>query len=87
MSLAELDPNLGGNNGMCLECNSSDLLAYADNSEHFPEDGVARTLLSEDISYEHRRWDSDLVWLDVQAVPEPTFAFLLPSDPWTIFEK
>lgn len=72
MSLAELDPSLGGNNGVCLECNNGDVLAYADNSGHFPEDGVARTLLSEDINFEQGRWDSDLVWLSV----EPAFAHL-----------
>jgi hypothetical protein len=75
-SLAELDPSLGGNNGVCLECNSGDLLAYADNDGHFPEDGVARTLTPEDISFAHGRWDSDVAWLDVHAVPEPSFPFL-----------
>jgi hypothetical protein len=62
LALGELDPNDGGN--------PNDLLAYADsNNSAFPGDAVARLVTPGD---SHAgRWNSNLVSLDVQAVPEP----------------
>jgi len=69
LSLAELDPNLGGN--------PNDLLPYADNGGNFPGDGVARTILP--LDNKHGRWESNLSNATVtNAVPEPsTWAMLL----------
>ncbi len=71
LSLAELDPSLGGN--------PSDLLPYADTGGNFPADGVARTLLPSDTPFAHGRWESDLDLVDVEAVPEPGSLGLLLS--------
>ncbi len=68
LSLAELDPDLGGNPG--------DLLPYADTNGNFPADGVARTILPSDAPFAHGRWESDLVTVDVQSVPEPATSAL-----------
>jgi hypothetical protein len=65
LSLAELDPALGGN--------PLNLLPYADTGTDFPTDGVARTIFPDD--NKHGRWISNLDLVDVEAVPEPgTFA-------------
>jgi hypothetical protein len=61
LSLAELDPALGGN--------VADFLPYADTNGNFPGDGVARTILPNDNA--HGRWESNLVEVDVLTVPEP----------------
>lgn len=62
LSLAELDPALGGN--------PEDLLPYADTGGNFPGDGVARTIFPND--NKHGRWESNLDFVDVvSAVPEP----------------
>jgi hypothetical protein len=61
LSLAELDPTLGGN--------SADLLPYASNGSDFPGDGVARTILPAD--NKHGRWESNLDAVTVTEVPEP----------------
>jgi hypothetical protein len=73
LSLAELDPNLGGNAG--------DIVPYADTKGNFPGDGIARVILPGDESFAHGRWVSNLDELDVQAVPEPSsfFLFLVAS--------
>lgn len=62
LSLAELDPSLGGD--------PADFLPYADTGTDFPGDGVARTLLPND--NKHGRWESNLRTVDVLTVPEPT---------------
>jgi hypothetical protein len=69
LSLAELDPSLGGN--------SANLLPYADTGGNFPGDGVARTILP--LDNKHGRWESNLSNVSVaNAVPEPaTWAMLL----------
>ena len=65
-SLAELDPALGGDPG--------DLLAYVGPS--FPADGLARIVTPDD--NKHGRWNSNLDFVDVAAVPEaPTWAMIL----------
>jgi hypothetical protein len=61
LSLAELDPALGGN--------PNDLLPYADTGTDFPGDGVARTIFPTD--NKHGRWESNLDFVDVSSVPEP----------------
>lgn len=63
LSLAELDPALGGNPG--------DLLPYADAKGNFPSDGVARDILPGDTAYAHGRWNSDINGIQVDSVPEP----------------
>ncbi|MDR3469722.1 MAG: PEP-CTERM sorting domain-containing protein [Xanthobacteraceae bacterium] len=69
LSLAELDPSLGGN--------PANLLPYADTGSDFPGDGVARTILP--LDNKHGRWVSDLSSVTVSsAVPEPsTWVMLL----------
>lgn len=69
LSLAELDPGLGGN--------PANLLPYADTGTDFPADGVARTILP--LDNKHGRWVSDLSSVTVSsAVPEPsTWVMLL----------
>ncbi len=68
LSLAELDPSLGGN--------PQNLLPYADTAVNsgttpdFPLDGVARTILP--LDNKHGRWVSNLVSVEVTAVPEPS---------------
>ena len=62
LSLAELDPALGGN--------PNDLLPYSDTGGNFPVDGVARTIYPTDNL--HGRWESNLDAVDVLSVPEPT---------------
>ena len=67
LSLAELDPDLGGNpNG---------LLPYADTGGDFPANGVARTILPDD--NRHGRWVSNLSVVQVESVPEPASLTLL----------
>jgi hypothetical protein len=72
LSLAELDPALGGS--------LNNLLAYADSatSSDFPADGIARTILPGDAG-KHGRWESNLNFVDVEtAVPEPsTWALMI----------
>jgi hypothetical protein len=63
LSLAELDPGLGGDPG--------DLLPYADTNGNFPMDGVARTILPGDTPFAHGRWLSNVAIVDIAAVPEP----------------
>lgn len=63
LSLAELNPALGGN--------AANLLAYGDTGGDFPGDGVARTIFPTD--NKHGRWMSNLDAISVQevaAVPE-----------------
>jgi hypothetical protein len=67
LSLAELDPALGGN--------PADLLPYADTGTDFPSDGVARTILPND--NKHGRWESNLDAVIVTDVPEPASLALL----------
>jgi hypothetical protein len=67
LSLAELDPALGGN--------PQDLLPYADTGGNFPGDGVARTIFPND--NKHGRWMSNLDYVDVASVPEPASLTLL----------
>jgi hypothetical protein len=62
VSLAELDPALGGN--------PNNLLPYADTGGNFPADGVARTIYPTD--NKHGRWVSNLNIVNVAAVPEPS---------------
>ncbi len=72
LSLAEIDPALGGN--------PDDLLPYADTGADFPTDGVARTIFPDD--NRHGRWESNLRLIDVLPVPEPgsfaLFGFAVP---------
>jgi hypothetical protein len=63
LSLAEVDPALGGTCG--------DLLPYADTNHNFPADGVARDILPCDTAFAHGRWDSDINGIQVNSVPEP----------------
>jgi hypothetical protein len=66
LSLAELDPSLGGD--------PSILLATGQNTSGFP--GIARTILPGD--NKHGRWESNLVSIEVSAVPEPsTWAMMI----------
>jgi hypothetical protein len=67
LSLAELDPSLGGN--------PNDLLPYADNSGAFPGDGLARTIFPTDNA--HGRWVSNVDAIDVSEIPEPGSSALL----------
>jgi PEP-CTERM motif len=69
LSLAEIDPMLGGN--------TQDFLPYADTGTDFPGDGVARTILP--LDNKHGRWESNLDLLEVaEAVPEPsTWAMMI----------
>jgi hypothetical protein len=67
LSLAEIDPSLGGN--------PNDLLPYADTGGNFPGDGVARTILPTDNF--HGRWESNLDAVQVESVPEPGSLSLL----------
>ena len=70
LSLAELDPALGGN--------PDNLLAYADTTGGFPTNGVARYVLPSD--NRRGRWNSNLVSIGVSVavVPEPsTWAMML----------
>jgi hypothetical protein len=67
LSLAELDPALGGN--------PVDLLPYADTGTDFPGDGVARAILPND--NKHGRWESNLDAVIVNDVPEPASLALL----------
>jgi hypothetical protein len=69
LSLAELDPALGGN--------PNDLLPYADNGGAFPGDALARTILPTDNA--HGRWESNLNLVDVEVVPEPGSLALMLS--------
>ncbi len=62
LSLAELDPALGGSPG--------DLLPYADTGGNFPADGVARTIFPTD--NKQGRWVSNLDAVIVTEVPEPS---------------
>jgi hypothetical protein len=59
LSLAELDPALGGN--------SADLLAYGGIDA---ATGVARTIFPDDAAFKHGRWMSNLMSIEVAAVPE-----------------
>ena len=63
LSLAELDPSLGGN--------PANLLPYADTRTDFPGAGIARTIFPND--NKHGRWVSNLDRITVAAVsvPEP----------------
>jgi PEP-CTERM motif len=69
LSLAELDPLLGGN--------TQNLLPYADTGADFPGEGVARTIFPFD--NKHGRWESNLDLIQVSsAVPEPsTWAMII----------
>jgi hypothetical protein len=67
LSLAELDPSLGGD--------PNDLLPYADTGTDFPTDAVARTILPND--NKHGRWESNLDAVSVVEAPEPTSLALL----------
>jgi len=67
LSLAELDPALGGN--------PQDLLPYADTGTDFPNDGVARTIFPSD--NKHGRWESNLDFVEVTNAPEPASLTLL----------
>ena len=73
LSLAELNPALGGN--------PHDLLPYADNGTDFPSDpnaktaAVARTIFPSD--NKHGRWESNLDFVEVASVPEPASLGLL----------
>ena len=69
LSLAELDPSLGGN--------PNDLLAYAATNTDFPANGVARLVFPND--NRRGRWNSNLDFVSVgAAVPEPsTWAMML----------
>lgn len=67
LSLAELDPALGGN--------PQDLLPYADTGTAFPGDGVARTIFPNDNA--HGRWESNLDFVEVANAPEPASLTLL----------
>jgi hypothetical protein len=67
LSLAELDPSLGGN--------PMDLLPYADTGGNFPGSGVARTIFPADNA--HGRWQSNLDAVIVSDVPEPGSLTLL----------
>jgi hypothetical protein len=70
LSLAELDPNFGGN--------PANLLPYADTDGDFPTNGIARTILP--LDNRHGRWLSNLdsVIVVQAAVPEPsTWAMML----------
>ncbi len=69
LSLAELDPALGGN--------PNNLLPYADNGGAFPTDALARTILPLDNA--HGRWESNLNVVDVEVVPEPGSLALMLS--------
>lgn len=68
LALGELDPGDGGD--------PNDLLAYSDaTNSQFPADGVARLVIPGD---SHAgRWDSNLVSLSVETVPEPGSLTLL----------
>lgn len=68
LSLAELDPALGGN--------PNDLLPYADTGTDFPGSGVARTILPAD--NKHGRWMSNLSVVTVAEIPEPASSLVLP---------
>ncbi len=59
LSLAELDPALGGN--------PADLLAYGGIGT---TSGVARTIFPDDAAFKHGRWMSNLDSIEVAAVPE-----------------
>lgn len=61
LSLAELDPALGGN--------PNDLLPYADTGTNFPGDGVARVIFPND--NKQGRWVSNVDSIDVTTAPEP----------------
>jgi PEP-CTERM motif len=67
LSLAELNPALGGN--------PNDLLPYADTGTDFPTDAVARTIFPND--NKHGRWESNLDFVEVASVPEPASFGLL----------
>jgi hypothetical protein len=67
LSLAELDPSLGGN--------PMDLLPYADTGTSFPGSGVARIIFPTDSA--HGRWQSNLDAVIVSTVPEPGSLTLL----------
>ncbi len=67
LSLAELNPALGGN--------PNDLLPYADTGTDFPTDAVARTIFPTD--NRHGRWESNLDFVEVATVPEPASLGLL----------
>jgi hypothetical protein len=77
LSLAELDPSLGGNPG--------DLLPYADTGGQLTVMGgpgpssLARTILPDDVPFAHGRWESDLALVEVAGVPEPSGIALLLS--------
>ena len=61
LALGELDPSDGGD--------ANDLFAYSDTGTAFPGDGVARLVIPGD---NHAgRWNSELVSLSVETVPEP----------------
>lgn len=67
LSLAELDPSLGGN--------PLDLLAYGNIGD---ASGVARTIFPDDAGFKHGRWMSNLESIEVAAVPEPsTWAMMI----------
>jgi hypothetical protein len=53
-----------------LTSNPSDLLAYASSNTDFPQDGIARTVLPEDLA--RGRWVSNVAELDVMSVPNPS---------------
>lgn len=69
LSLAELDPALGGN--------PQNFLPYADTGTDFPADGVARTIFP--LDNKHGRWESNLDFVEVaEAAPEPsTWAMMI----------
>jgi hypothetical protein len=67
LTLAELDPSLGGN--------PNDLLPYADTGTDFPGSGVARTIFPSD--NKHGRWESNLDVVTVTEAPEPGSLTLL----------
>jgi hypothetical protein len=69
LALAEIDPALGGN--------PADLLPYADAGTDFPTDGVARTIYPTD--NKHGRWESNLDFVQVSSVPEPSSLILLTA--------
>ena len=71
LSLAELDPALGGN--------LNNLLPYTDTGGNFPASGIARTILPTD--NKHGRWMSNLNDITVEVamgtVPEPASITLI----------
>jgi hypothetical protein len=75
LSLAELDPAFGASTAI----NQVDIVPFADTGGNFPADGLARTILPGDTPFAHGRWVSNLLLIDVAAVPEPATIALLIS--------